>query len=83
MVYTPRGTTPGWRSPTQSSTFCTAGAGWPRAGPGTNRRTSSSTNLLAEGKIKPMVVVMPLGYGDMSFVENGFNIWRDPACGRT
>jgi enterochelin esterase family protein len=37
-------------------------------------------NLLAEGKIKPMVVVMPLGYGDMSFVENGFNIWNDPAA---
>jgi enterochelin esterase family protein len=37
-------------------------------------------NLLAEGKIKPMVVVMPLGYGDMSFVENGFNIWRDPVA---
>jgi enterochelin esterase-like enzyme len=35
-------------------------------------------NLLAQGKIKPMVVVMPLGYGDMSFVENGFDIWRDP-----
>lgn len=37
-------------------------------------------NLLAEGKIKPMVVVMPLGYGDMSFVENGFDIWKDPAA---
>jgi enterochelin esterase family protein len=37
-------------------------------------------NLLAEGKIKPMVVVMPLGYGDMSFVEHGFDIWRDPAA---
>ncbi len=36
-------------------------------------------NLLAEGKIKPMVVVMPLGYGDMNFVEHGFGIWRDPA----
>jgi len=35
-------------------------------------------NLLAQGKIKPMVVVMPLGYGDMSFVQNGFAIWRDP-----
>lgn len=35
-------------------------------------------NLLAEGKIKPMVVVMPLGYGDMSFVQNGFGIWGDP-----
>jgi enterochelin esterase family protein len=37
-------------------------------------------NLLAEGKIQPMVVVMPLGYGDMSFVENGFDIWNDQAA---
>jgi len=35
-------------------------------------------NLLAEGKIKPMVVVMPQAYGDMSFVEHGFDIWNDP-----
>ena len=35
-------------------------------------------NLLAQGKVKPMVVVMPLGYGDMSFVQNGFNVWNDP-----
>jgi len=27
-----------------------------------------------------MVVVMPLGYGDMGFVENGFNIWNDPTA---
>lgn len=37
-------------------------------------------NLLAEGKVKPMVVVMPLGYGDMSFVEHGFDVWDDPAA---
>jgi enterochelin esterase family protein len=37
-------------------------------------------NLLADGKVKPMVVVMPLGYGDMSFVENGFGVWRDPVA---
>ena len=36
-------------------------------------------NLLAAGKIKPMVVVMPLGYGEMSFVESGFDVWRDRA----
>ena len=35
--------------------------------------------LLAEGKIKPMIVVMPLGYGEMSFVRNGFNNWRTPS----
>jgi enterochelin esterase-like enzyme len=37
-------------------------------------------NLLAEGKIRPMVVVMPLGYGEMSFLENGSDQWNDPAA---
>lgn len=36
-------------------------------------------NLLAQGKIKPMVVVMPLGYGDMSFVFGARNVWDNPA----
>lgn len=35
--------------------------------------------LLADGKIRPMVVVMPLGYGEMSFVRQGFGIWNSPA----
>lgn len=35
--------------------------------------------LLAQGKIRPMVVVMPLGYGDMSFVRGGGSNWRTPA----
>jgi enterochelin esterase-like enzyme len=35
-------------------------------------------NLLAAGKIKPMVVVMPLGYGDLDFVRN-HGVWDDPA----
>ena len=34
-------------------------------------------NLLAQGKIKPMVVVMPYGYGDTSFL-NDFRVWGDP-----
>ena len=29
-------------------------------------------NLIAQGRVKPMVVVMPQGYGDMSFVLDGF-----------
>jgi enterochelin esterase family protein len=37
-------------------------------------------NLIAQGKAKPMIVVMPLGYGDMSFLRNGFGVWRDPAA---
>ena len=36
-------------------------------------------NLLAQGKIKPMVVVMPFGYGETSFVYSGFGVWQDPA----
>jgi enterochelin esterase-like enzyme len=36
-------------------------------------------NLLAQHKIKPMVVVMPLAYGDMSFVTN-YAVWDDPAA---
>jgi enterochelin esterase-like enzyme len=35
-------------------------------------------NLLAAGKIKPMIVVMPLGYGDLAFVRN-HGVWDDPA----
>lgn len=35
-------------------------------------------NLLAQGKIKPMVVVMPLGYGDMAFVHDQ-DVWDHPA----
>ncbi len=34
-------------------------------------------NLLAQGKIKPMIVVMPLAYGDMSFVNGAIGeIWK-------
>jgi enterochelin esterase-like enzyme len=37
-------------------------------------------NLIAEGKVKPMIVVMPLGYGDMKFVTSGMSMWRDDAA---
>ncbi len=33
--------------------------------------------LLAEGKMTPMVVVMPLGYGQMSFMQS-FDVWQHP-----
>jgi enterochelin esterase-like enzyme len=36
--------------------------------------------LIASGKAKPMVVVMPLGYGEMSFVETGIKVWQNPAA---
>lgn len=36
-------------------------------------------NLIAAGKVKPMLVVMPLGYGDMKFVTSGDRVWDDDA----
>ena len=78
---TPRpATTPKRKSPTPSSISSTAGPTTPPAGPPSARPTSSSTTSSPQGKIKPMVVVMPLGYGDISFVHSGFDVWQDPAA---
>lgn len=49
-------------------------SGWSAVG----RANLILDNLLAAGKIKPMIVVMPLGYGDIAFVRN-HNAWDDPA----
>ncbi len=35
-------------------------------------------SLLAQGKIVPMIVVMPQGYGDYKFVTSGGNVWQNP-----
>ena len=32
-------------------------------------------NLIAQGKVKPMIVVMPLGYGTMEMVRRGWGAW--------
>jgi enterochelin esterase-like enzyme len=34
-------------------------------------------NLLAQGRIKPMIVVMPLGYGDLAFIHSAIDVWHD------
>jgi enterochelin esterase-like enzyme len=36
-------------------------------------------NLFAEHKAVPMIVVMPLGYGDLDFVTHGQGVWNEPA----
>jgi enterochelin esterase family protein len=36
-------------------------------------------NLIAAGKAKPMIIVMPWGYGDMRIIDEGWAAWRDPA----
>jgi enterochelin esterase-like enzyme len=39
-------------------------------------------NLIARGKARPMLVVMPLGYGFPNVPENLFKLFRDPASQR-
>lgn len=34
--------------------------------------------MLAEQKIVPMIVVMPMGYGNFDFVTHGGGVWADP-----
>jgi enterochelin esterase family protein len=35
-------------------------------------------SLISTGSIVPMIVVMPQGYGDYSFVTSGHDVWKDP-----
>ena len=50
-------------------------AGWTNIG----HANDILDNLIAAGKARPMIVVMPLGYGEMSFVRSGFGVWKKPA----
>jgi hypothetical protein len=34
-------------------------------------------NLIAQGNAKPMIVVMPFGYGTMEMIARGWSAWRD------
>ncbi len=78
-VYTPPGYDP--RSPIKYPVLYllhgwsdTAG-GWSTIG----HANDILDTLIASGKARPMIVVMPLGYGEMSFVRSGFDVWNDPA----
>ncbi len=35
-------------------------------------------NLIAQSKAKAMILVMPLGYGDMDMIKHGWSAWREP-----
>jgi enterochelin esterase-like enzyme len=78
-VYTPPGYDPKAKKPYPVlyllHGWSDSDSGWTAVG----RADLILDNLLAEGKIKPMVVVMPLGYGDMSFLHT-FHVWDDPAA---
>lgn len=47
-------------------------SGWSAVG----RANVILDNLIAQGKAKPMIVVMPLGYGTMEIITLGWGAWR-------
>src|SRR5579864_1727223 len=47
-------------------------SGWTAVG----RANVIFDNLVAQGKIKPMIVVMPLGYGTMEVITIGWGVWN-------
>jgi enterochelin esterase-like enzyme len=47
-------------------------SGWTAVG----RANVILDNLIAQGKAKPMIVVMPLGYGTMEMVTLGWGVWN-------
>ena len=53
--------------------FSDGANGWSEVG----RANVILDNLIADGKAKPMIVVMPLGYGDMDVIRRGWGSWQD------
>jgi enterochelin esterase family protein len=53
--------------------FSDDASGWTAVG----RANVILDNLIAEGKVKPMIVVMPLGYGDYDVIRKGWGSWQD------
>ena len=49
-------------------------SGWTAVG----RANVILDNLIAQGKVRPMIVVMPLGYGAPEILRRGFAAFRDP-----
>ena len=50
-------------------------SGWTAVG----RANVILDNLIVQGKAKPMIVVMPLGYGTMEMIRHSWNAWDDHA----
>jgi enterochelin esterase-like enzyme len=46
-------------------------SGWTAVG----RANVILDNLIAQGKARPMIVVMPLGYGTLEMIREGWNAW--------
>jgi enterochelin esterase-like enzyme len=53
--------------------FSDDASGWTAVG----RANVILDNLIAQAKAKPMIVVMPLGYGDYDVIRRGWGSWSD------
>src|ERR1700758_1224568 len=74
-VYTPPGYDPGGKT-TYPVLYLLHGysddaSGWTAVG----RANVILDNLIARGKAKPMIIVMPLGYGTMEMIRLAWNAW--------
>jgi enterochelin esterase family protein len=58
--------------------FSDDASGWTAVG----RANVILDNLIAQGKVKPMIVVMPLGYGDYDMIRRGWSSWSDKDLAR-
>ncbi|MBU6259491.1 MAG: hypothetical protein KGL18_02095 [Burkholderiales bacterium] len=47
-------------------------SGWSAVG----RANVILDNLIARGQVKPMIVVMPLGYGTLRMITGGWGVWK-------
>ena len=54
--------------------FSDDASGWTAVG----RANVILDNLIARGKAKPMIMVMPLGYGTMEMIRVGWDAWSHP-----
>jgi enterochelin esterase family protein len=54
--------------------FSDDASGWTAVG----RANVILDSLIAQGKAKPMIVVMPLGYGTMEIIRGGWDAWDTP-----
>jgi enterochelin esterase-like enzyme len=54
--------------------FSDDAGGWTAVG----RANVILDKLIAQGKAKPMIVVMPLGYGTMEIIRGGWDAWDTP-----
>ncbi len=74
VVYTPPGYNPGAKKNYPVFYLLHGWSGLSDSWTTEGRANLIFDNLIAQGKAKPMVVVMPLGYGDMAFLKD-WGLW--------